>query len=116
MIEWSAKNRGRLFKNQTGGAYRNKKDFIRYGLKKGSSDLIGYEMIDNIPVFTGIEVKTKDYPKISPDQITWMNILLRSNANCYIALQIDESYQVFKIEKVFEDDSKPINAYKLLGV
>lgn len=48
----------RLFKNNTGVAQYQTGGKVRYGLKVGSADLIGYIPMDGCAVFFSVECKT----------------------------------------------------------
>jgi len=96
-IDWTADHRGRLFQNPTG--YANK-EHVHYGLHKGSSDTIGFEYLiiteemigKKIPIFSSIEVKSKAYPKLSKDQIVWLNMIVKCGGRAYIAREHEDRY------------------------
>ena len=87
------------------GAYR-----IRYGLDIGSPDLIGFEyaelsvkdgetrIIKKIPIFSGVEVKTLKYKKLSKDQKDWLNFMYSIGGRPYVAREEGKGYQLFKWE------------------
>ena len=73
----------RIFRNTTGTCTDQRTgNFIRYGLAKGSSDLIGIRRITITPdmvgqtvgVFTSLEVKT-DTGRPSPEQKAWLGMV-----------------------------------------
>jgi hypothetical protein len=113
-IDWTRENRGRLWPNRTGKAWRgstknihgtNNKKFIiienpvllKYGLCNGSSDLIGFEFDDFVvyqaPIFCSIEVKTKN-DKLKPDQKDWLSMVNKFNGRAYVAYETDEGYKL----------------------
>ncbi len=47
-----------LFKNNTGVAFTKEGVPVRYGLLPGSSDIIGITHVNDIGIFTAIEIKT----------------------------------------------------------
>lgn len=95
MLHWTESGNGRLFKNPIGLATIGKYT-IRYGLKPGSSDLIGCEFINEVPVFCSIEVKTIDYSKISAKQKRWLNWVEAINGKAYIAREYKDIWKLFK--------------------
>ena len=94
-LDWSRENRGRLFPNQIGIA-RQGKAVIKYGLHKGSSDLIGWEVVATdlpgfyVPIFCSVEVKTIASPKLSKQQIDWLNNIIRLGGRAYVARENKE--------------------------
>ena len=85
----------RLFRNNVGFDATNK---VRYGLVKGSSDLIGWKTItvtdnmvgEKIAVFTAIEVK-KPGGRIKPDQKIFIDNVNTSGGIAGICYSIDEA-------------------------
>jgi hypothetical protein len=81
----------RLFRNNVGLATTANGHTIRYGLCKGSSDLIGWTSITITPdmvgkkiaIFTAVELKTK-HVKLSPEQA---NFIAQVNAAGGIAIE-----------------------------
>ena len=70
----------RLFRNQTGALKDEHGRLVRFGLCKGSSDLIGFKSVtitpemvgQKIAVFTAIEVKTPS-GKATAEQMNFIN-------------------------------------------
>lgn len=110
-MDWSKENRGRLWENDNGTAYVGEKTgdfakaqelgiklsnpkYIKYGLKPGSSDLIGFEFINGIPIFCSVEVKTKAYPRLSDDQKKWLYLNKMSGCRVYIARESENGYDL----------------------
>jgi len=104
-LDWSRENRGRLFPNQSGKAWRGEilshthsglklynPKMIKYGLENGSSDLIGFLFVGGLPVFCSIEVKTEKYKKLSLQQINWLNFVVKNNGVAFIAKENKNSY------------------------
>jgi hypothetical protein len=113
-IDWTRENRGRLWPNRTGKAWRGKRFDLRgcsggmvvglknpvllkYGLCNGSSDLIGFEFDDFVvcqaPIFCSIEVKTKN-DKLKPDQKDWLSMVNKFNGRAYVAYETDDGYKL----------------------
>jgi hypothetical protein len=114
-IDWTRENRGRLWPNRTGKAWRgNVVEFenyyagtqvlklknpvlLKYGLCNGSSDLIGFEFDDFVvcqaPIFCSIEVKTKN-DKLKPDQKDWLSMVNKFNGRAYVAHETDDGYKL----------------------
>jgi hypothetical protein len=84
----------RLFRNNVGLATTANGHTIRYGLCKGSSDLIGWTTVEITPdmvgkkiaIFTAVELKTK-HVKLSPEQA---NFIAQVNAAGGIAIEHKE--------------------------
>jgi hypothetical protein len=85
----------RLFRNNVGFDAHNK---VRYGLVKGSSDLIGWKTINvtqdmvgkKIAVFTAIEVK-KPGGRIRPDQKIFIDKVNTSGGIASICYSLEEA-------------------------
>lgn len=99
MIDWSVSNRGRLWSNsQYSGKVGNQ--YVKAGMGKGTSDLIGFEFLDigvnvgSIPYFCVIEVKTKASPKITEEQKDFLNYISSVGGMAYIAMETDEGYSL----------------------
>ena len=118
MLDWSSSNRGRLFKNHTGGAWtstridneyfvtdKNKRqfkvvtlwnaNFIKYGLRAGDkkfTDLVGFEVMDNKAVFCCIEVKTFGYKTLTDEQKDCLTMCVNFGGRGYVAMETDEGY------------------------
>lgn len=131
----ATKLKARLFRNNVGLGYVGKPldprgdpmilqepRPIKFGLAKGSSDLIGWtpvtitpEMVGRtIPVFTSIEVKMK-HGRVSPEQQAWLDAVqaaggianvCRSEETLPMALQLPEDQtQEYDQRKPDDDDS-----------
>ena len=82
----------RLFRNHVGVLKDEKGRFHRFGLCKGSADLIGYTTIEitkdmigkKLPVFTSIEVKTNK-GRVREEQKQWLNAMNNINAVAGVA-------------------------------
>ena len=88
----------RLFRNNVGFDALNK---VRYGLVKGSSDLIGWKTINvtqkmvgkKIAVFTAIEVK-KPGGRIRPDQKIFIDKVNTSGGIASICYSLEEAQEL----------------------
>jgi hypothetical protein len=112
ILDWSGLDRGRIFKNHQGTAWigkpmqTTKKDAIilkypqkiTFGMSPGSSDLIGWEMICIgeyiVPLICSIEVKTKASPKLTDEQINWLNNIKEIGGRAYVARETDDGYDL----------------------
>lgn len=65
------------------------------GLPKGFPDLFGFTMRDDIPVFTGIEVKTPT-GRVRPDQKHMLAFLQSKNVIAGIARSPEDAIQLLK--------------------
>jgi hypothetical protein len=91
----------RLFRNNT-GAFKDPrtKQFVRFGLCVGSSDLIGWHSVTITPdmvgqtlaVFTAIEVKDKGRP--TPEQLTFIEVVRRAGGFAGIARSVAEARKI----------------------
>ena len=102
----------RLFRNDNGMAYHGKARSVKgsphtkiiqnakrvnYGLHKGSSDLIGWTIVNGVAVFTAIEVKREKGGIASPEQLNFIEQVQMSGGIAFIARSGDEA-----IEKLSE--------------
>lgn len=121
ITDFSVQNRGRLFKNHTGGAWmcnrvdedyfitdeKNNKNyrivtlfnarFIKYGLRAKNEklvDLVGFEFINNVPVWCMVEVKTKSHMRLESHQKDALNMAVNMGGRAYIAREIDSGYEL----------------------
>ena len=100
----------RLRKNHNGLATLQDESVLKYGLGKGTSDLIGWTQIEitqemvgkKVAIFTGIEVKKFPWnmPK-KPDkhlrnQINWRNIILQFGGIAGFANSVEQYNQILK--------------------
>ena len=120
-LDWSAKNRGRLFDMRQGmGVPIGGENPIWFGNVKGFSDLFGDEtpklcdfigkcinetadfcpecpLDSSITISCYIEVKTLAYSKLSEDQVDFMNGQSARGARCYVAMERED-----KSEKMYD--------------
>jgi hypothetical protein len=74
----------RLFRNNTGALEDKTGRVVRYGLCKGSSDLIGWRTVDitedmvgqRVAVFVALEVK--DRGRLTPEQAGFLEVVRRA--------------------------------------
>lgn len=90
----------RIFRNNVGVAKQGDR-IIKFGLCKGSSDLIGWTEVDGVAVFTAVEVKT---PKGKPTehQVNFIDTVRQSGGIAGIARSEDEAVALI------EDETKRI--------
>ncbi len=87
----------RLFRNNV-GVFKSKNRWIRFGLIKGSSDLIGWTRVEITPemvgktvaVFTAIECKTKT-GKATPAQIFFIERVKLDGGYAGIARSVEDA-------------------------
>ncbi|KKL93830.1 hypothetical protein LCGC14_1870770 [marine sediment metagenome] len=87
----------RLFRNNV-GAFKQAGKFIRFGLTKGSSDLIGWTPVEitqdmvgsTVAVFTAIECKTKA-GKATPAQLYFVERVKLDGGYAAIARSVEDA-------------------------
>ena len=87
----------RLFRNQTGALKDQTGRLVRFGLCKGSSDLIGMKSVTVTPemvgqkvaIFTAIEVKTAS-GKPTPEQLNFVNRVKELGGIAGIARSVED--------------------------
>ena len=84
---------GRIFRNNVGMAYSKKGRPVRFGLCKGSSDLIGWTEVNGIAVFTAVEVK-RPIGKPTPEQLQFIEVVRSAGGIAGIARSEDEAEQI----------------------
>lgn len=86
----------RLFRNNTGTAHHADGRHTRYGLAKGSSDLIGILRIDPpvtpypIGRFLSLEVKTPT-GRATPEQLQWLALVRNLGGFACIVRSVDDA-------------------------
>jgi hypothetical protein len=91
----------RLFRNNVGATKTVDGRLVRFGLAKGSADLIGWvsreitpeDVGENIAQFVSIEVKSPT-GKPRPDQITWQNIVNQAGGLAGIARSVEDAEKI----------------------
>lgn len=91
----------RLFRNNVGATKDAKGRLIRYGLAKGSADLIGWltrkitqeDVGETIAQFVSIEVKSSS-GKPRPDQIAWQDFVNQAGGRAGIARSVDDAEKI----------------------
>lgn len=91
----------RLFRNNVGAAKDSRGRLIRYGLTKGSADLIGWvarkvtpaDVGKTIAQFVSIEVKSPT-GKPRPDQIAWQDFVNSSGGRAGIARSVEDAEKI----------------------
>ena len=94
--------RGRLLRNNV-GATKIGNRFIKYGLGKGSSDLIGWTTIEitedmvgqKVAVFTAVELKTKNDTS-SPEQRNFVEQVHKAGGLAGIVYNEEEYKKIFE--------------------
>lgn len=97
---------GRIFRNNVGMAYTKKGRPVRFGLCKGSSDLIGWTSVNGVAVFTAVEVK-RPKGKPTPDQLRFIEMVRSAGGIAGIAHSENEAEQIVK-EQAKEIERKMI--------
>ena len=88
-----------LFRNNV-GAVKAGTRFIRYGLGKGSSDLIGFIIIDGLAFFAAVELKTEN-DRLSKEQRSFLELIKRSGGfsiECRSVEQFAADLAIFEAE------------------
>ena len=93
----------RLFRNNTGALMDQTGRLVKFGLCKGSSDLIGFRSItitqdmvgSKVAIFSAIEVKDKG--KTTVDQKNFLNIINNSGGYAGVARNINDAKQILDI-------------------
>ena len=91
----------RLFRNNVGATKDARGRLIRYGLAKGSADLIGWvarkitpaDVGETIAQFVSIEVKSSS-GKPRPDQIAWQDAVNKAGGRAGIARTVDDAEKI----------------------
>ena len=94
--------RGRLLRNNVGAAKVGNR-FIKYGLGKGSSDLIGWTTVEITPdmvgqkvaVFTAVEIKTVN-DRSSPEQRNFIEQVHKAGGLAGIVYNEEEYKKIFQ--------------------
>lgn len=90
----------RLWRNNTGALKDANGRLVRYGLAKGSSDLIGFttrtitpDMVgQQVAIFTAIEVKDKGRP--TPEQLRFLEVVTAAGGLAGIARTVEEAQAI----------------------
>ena len=95
----------RLFRNNTGALLDMQGRLVKFGLCKGSSDLIGFKSVTITPdmvgqkvaVFSAIEVKDKG--KATVDQKHFINIINEAGGYAGVAKSVDDAKKILYMDK-----------------
>lgn len=95
----------RVFRNQVGVYRLEDGRVIASGLCKGSSDLVGWKIMEVTPsllpsllgrriaVFVSIEIKTST-GRVSPEQANWVNAVQKAGGLAGVARSLEEAQQI----------------------
>lgn len=95
----------RVFRNQVGVYRLEDGRVIASGLCKGSSDLVGWKIMEVTPsllpsllgrriaVFVSIEIKTST-GRVSPEQANWVNAVRKAGGLAGVARSLEEAQQI----------------------
>ena len=94
ITDWTLNHRGRLYIVQQGSFRNLHSDGITrispYPKKQpGYPDLHGFELINNIPVYCLIEVKTKSYSTLTKEQKNHLDYCVSIGGRAYVAREAD---------------------------
>ena len=97
----------RLFRNNTGALLDMQGRLVKFGLCKGSSDLIGFRSItitpdmvgQKIAVFSAIEVKDKG--KATVDQKNFINIIKNAGGYAGVAKNVNDAKKILYMDKKY---------------
>lgn len=97
----------RMFRNQTGALRDQTGRLVRFGLHKGSSDLIGWRTVTITPehvgqrlaVFAAIEVKAPDgrHP-VTPEQETFIRAVLNAGGLAGVARNAGQARHLLRLD------------------
>ena len=94
----------RLFRNNTGALLDIKGRLVKFGLCKGSSDLIGFKTITITPDMVGKEVaifsaiEVKDKGKATDEQKKFIDIILNAGGIAGVAKNVNEAKKILEID------------------
>ena len=97
----------RLFRNNTGALLDMQGRLVKFGLCKGSSDLIGFRSItitpdmvgQKIAVFSAIEVKDKG--KATVEQKNFINIINKAGGYAGVAKNVNDAKKILYMDKKY---------------
>ena len=97
----------RLFRNNTGALLDMQGRLVKFGLCKGSSDLIGFKPVtitpdmvgQKIPIFSAIEVKDKG--KTTVDQKNFINIVQKAGGFAGVAKNVNDAKKILYMDKKY---------------
>ena len=97
----------RLFRNNTGALLDMQGRLVKFGLCKGSSDLIGFRSItitpdmvgQKIAVFSAIEVKDKG--KATVEQKNFINIINNAGGYAGVAKNVNDAKKILYMDKKY---------------
>ena len=97
----------RLFRNNTGALLDMQGRLVKFGLCKGSSDLIGFRSItitpdmvgQKIAVFSAIEVKDKG--KATVEQKNFINIINNAGGYAGVAKNVNDARKILYMDKKY---------------
>ena len=95
----------RLFRNNTGALLDIKGRLVKFGLCKGSSDLIGFKTVtitpdmvgQKIAIFSAIEVKDKG--KATNEQKKFIDVIKKAGGLAGIARDIEDAKKILDVRK-----------------
>ena len=97
----------RLFRNNTGALLDMQGRLVKFGLCKGSSDLIGFKSVtitpdmvgQKIAIFSAIEVKDKG--KATVDQKNFINIVQKAGGFAGGAKNVNDAKKILYMDKKY---------------
>ena len=97
----------RLFRNNTGALLDMQGRLVKFGLCKGSSDLIGFRSItitpdmvgQKIAVFSAIEVRDKG--KATVEQKNFINIINNAGGYAGVAKNVNDAKKILYMDKKY---------------
>ena len=97
----------RLFRNNTGALLDLQGRLVKFGLCKGSSDLIGFKSVtitpdmvgQKIAIFSAIEVKDKG--KATVDQKNFINIVQKAGGFAGVAKNVNDAKKILYMDKKY---------------
>ena len=97
----------RLWRNNTGALVDQQGRFVRFGLCKGSSDLIGLRSLEITPELVGrriarfvaLEIKT-DSGSVSPEQWAFLQLVTQLGGVAAVCRSIEQAQAVLDLDPV----------------
>ncbi len=97
----------RLWRNNTGALVDQQGRFVRFGLCKGSSDLIGLRSLEITPELVGrriarfvaLEIKT-DSGSVSPEQRAFLQLVTQLGGVAAVCRSIEQAQAVLDLDPV----------------
>ena len=97
----------RLFRNNTGALMDMQGRLVKFGLCKGSSDLIGFKSVTITPDMVGQKIagfsaiEVKDKGKVTVDQKNFINIINNAGGYAGVAKNVNDAKKILYMDKKY---------------